>query len=79
MLRNDSYHLEELSWSLTQDALHITDESVDVSLAPSLLDDVLVIVVSQPSGQLLIVHLGLVLAETPSSGNLHNHILQSEI
>ena len=72
MLRNDSYPLEELGWSLTQNALHITHESVDVSLATSLLNDVLVIIVAQPSGQLLIVHLGLVFAKSPSAGNLEN-------
>ena len=69
-LRNHSNPVEELGWSLAQDVLHITHESVHVSLASSLLDDVLVIVVSQASRQLLIVHLGLVFPESPSPCNL---------
>ena len=69
-LRNHSDPVEELGWSLSQDVLHITHESVHVSLASSLLDDVLVVVVSQISRQLLIVHLGLVLAVAPPPGHL---------
>ena len=43
---------------------------VHVSLAPRLLDDVLVVVVTQSARQLLIVHLGLVLAVAPPPGHL---------
>ena len=70
-LRNHSDPVEELGWSLAQDVLHITHESVHVSLASSLLDDVLVVVVSQTSRQLLIVHFGLILTEPPSPSNLN--------
>ena len=34
-------------------------------------DDVLIVVVSQPAGQFLIVHLWLVLAHAPSTGYLN--------
>ena len=43
---------------------------VHVSLAPRLLDDVLIVVVTQPARQLLVVHLGLVLAVAPPPGHL---------
>ncbi len=43
---------------------------VHVALSSGLLYDVLVIVVSQASGQLFVVHLWLVLPQTPPSGNL---------
>ena len=51
-------------------ALQVADKAVDVALASGLLDDVLVVVVPQAAGQLLVVHLGLVLAEPPATGHL---------
>ena len=48
----------------------ITDKPVDVSLAVGLVNDVLVVVVSQTPGQLLIVHLGQVLSHPPPPRNL---------
>ena len=45
---------------VTQQALDVTDEPVDVPLACCLQDDVLVIVISQTPRHLLVVHLWLV-------------------
>ena len=36
------------------------------------MDDILIVVISQSPGQLLVVHLGLVLPQPPPSGNLKN-------
>ena len=75
-LWNDSYPGEELSRSLTKNAVHVTYELVHVSLATSLLDDVLVVVIPQSTGQLLVVHLWLILPESPSSCNLSSTELE---
>ena len=50
--------------------LGIADELVDVALARRLDDDLLVVVVAQAAGQLLVVHLGLVLPLAPTPRNL---------
>ena len=42
----------------------------NLPLPVSLVDDVLVVVISQPAGKLLVVHLGLVLSHPPSTSNL---------
>ena len=55
---------------LPEEALKITNESVDVSLPSRLVDDVLVVVVAQPATQLLVVHLGLILPDAPPAGHL---------
>ncbi len=55
-----------------KDGLEVADKSVDIPLASRLLDDVFVIVVPQPTAQLLVVHLGLVLPQTPPTSNLPN-------
>lgn len=55
---------------LSQHALHVADKAVDVALARRLVDDVLVVVVAQASTQLLVVHLGFVLALAPALGHL---------
>lgn len=55
---------------LSQHALHVADKAVDVALARRLVDDVLVVVVAQASAQLLVVHLGFVLALAPALGHL---------
>ena len=63
-------HVVQLSRRITKKAFQITDEPVDVSLPVRLVDDVLVVVVPQAPGQLLVVHLGLVLAQTPPPRHL---------
>ena len=63
-------HIVQLIRRVTKKALQITDEPVDVSLPVRLVDDVLVVVVPQAPGQLLVVHLGLVLAQAPSPRHL---------
>ena len=65
--------VEEMMWGLTHDALHVAHEPVHVPLSPSLLDDVLVVVISQTTRQLLIIHFWLVLSKSPSSRDLHIH------
>ena len=54
----------------SQHRLQVAHKAVDVPLPRHLVDDVLVVVVAQTSAQLLVVHLGLVLARAPSSSNL---------
>lgn len=53
-----------------EQVLEVADEPVDVPLARRLVYDVLVVVVAQAAAELLVVHLGLVLADAPASGNL---------
>ena len=69
-LRHDPYQVEEVLWLVAQQGLQVADEPVHVPLARRLVDDVLVVVVAEAARQLLVVHLGLVLADTPSAGNL---------
>jgi len=54
---------------LPQEILQVADETIDVSLAGRFVDDVLVVVVAQSTTQLLVVHLGLVLADAPPPGH----------
>ena len=63
--------MEEVMRGLTHDALHVAHESVHVPLAPCLLDDVLVVIISQTPRQLLIIHFWLVLSKTPPSRDLN--------
>ena len=63
-------HIVQLIGRITKKAFQITDEPVDVSLPVRLVDDVLVVIVPQAPGQLLVVHLGLVLPQPPPSGHL---------
>ena len=69
-LRHDADQVEEVLWLVTQQGLQVTDEPVDVALARCLVDDVFVVVVTEASRQLLIVHLRLVLPRAPTSSNL---------
>lgn len=61
---------QDLLRCLSQHALHVTDKAVDVAFARRLVDDVLVVVVTQATAQLLVVHLGFVLALAPALGHL---------
>ena len=63
-------HGVELLWCIAKQGLQIADEPVHVPLARRLVDDVLVVVVAQPPTQLLVVHLGLVFPQAPTSRNL---------
>lgn len=60
----------ELFGRVAQKILQVADEAVDVSLARGLVDDVLVVVVSQATAQLLVIHLGFVLPAAPASSHL---------
>lgn len=66
----DAQAAQDLLRRLSQHALHVADEAVDVAFARRLVDDVFVVVVAQAAAQLLIVHLWLVLALTPALGHL---------
>ena len=70
--------VEEMVRSLAHDTLHVAHEPVHVPLAPRLLDDVLIIVISQTTRKLLIIHFGLVFPKTPPSRDLIG-ILQFEL
>lgn len=61
---------QHLLGRLSQHSLHVTDEAVDVAFAGCLVDNVLMVVVAQASAQLLVVHLGFVLALAPALGHL---------
>ena len=50
--------------------MEITDKSVDVSLAGSFVNDVLVVVIPQTSRQLLIIHFWFIFPGSPSLGHL---------
>ena len=63
-------HIVQLIGRITKKAFQITDEPVDVSPPICLVDDILVVVVPQAPGQLLVVHLGLVLAQAPPPRHL---------
>lgn len=63
---------QDLLRCLSQHALHVAHEAVHVALARRLVDDVLVVVVTQATTQLLIVHLGFVLALAPALGHLQD-------
>lgn len=55
---------------LPQQRLQITDETINIAFSGSLVDYVLVVIVAKSPRQLLVVHLGLVLANPPSPGHL---------
>ena len=61
---------KQLLWCVSDDGQHVTDEAIDVSSTWRLVDDVLVVVISQASTQLLIVHLGFVLSRAPATSHL---------
>ena len=54
----------------TQHVLQVADKPIDVSSSGGLLDDVLVVVVAQAAAQLLVVHLGFLLARAPAPSDL---------
>lgn len=69
-LRHDTDQVEEVVRLVAQQVLQVAHESVHVSLASSLMDNVFVVVISKSAGQFLVVHFGFVLAQAPSSSNL---------
>ena len=89
-LRCDPDPLEELERCLSEDALHVAHEPVHtpvhlytclylyipvhIPLASRLLDNVFVVVISQATRQLLIIHLRFVFPESPPSRYLKNAI-----
>ena len=60
----------ELCEGHPQHGFQVTHEAVDIAFPRDLVDDVLVVVVAETATQLLVVHLGLVLARAPSPGHL---------
>lgn len=55
----------ERNFTLSFDYFRERDKSVDELLSEHLLDDVLVVVVPEGTGEFVIIHVGLVLPETP--------------
>lgn len=51
-------------------SLQIADETINVTLASSLMNNILVVIITQSPRQFFIVHLRLVLPDAPSSGHL---------
>lgn len=64
---------------LPEQALQIANKAIDVAFAGGLVDNVFVVVITQPTRQFLVVHLRLVFADAPASSNLtsKNHILEA--
>lgn len=69
-LAADVQHGMKLSRLISQQALQVADKAVHVAFAGSLAYDVLVVVVSQTTTQLLVVHLGFVLPLPPQQRHL---------
>ena len=69
-VRSEVHHRVNLLRAVAEQALQVADEPVDVTLSRRFQDDVLVVIVSEPPGQLLVVHLGLVLPDAPPPGHL---------
>lgn len=63
-------HCMQLLGSVPQQAFQVTDKAVDIAFPRCLVDDILVIVVTQATAQLLIIHLRLVFSFAPPSSNL---------
>ena len=64
------HHGMNLLRTVTQQALEITDEPVDVTFPGCFENDVLVVVISETSRQFLVVHLRFVLPDAPPSRHL---------
>ena len=69
-LATNVQHGVQLSRLVSQQALQVADEAVDVALPRRLAYDVFVVVVAQTATQLLIVHLGFVLPPAPEQRHL---------
>jgi len=68
--RRHAVDREQLLRCVSDDGQHVADEAIDVSSTWRLVDYILVVVISQASTQLLIVHLGFVLTRAPASSHL---------
>ena len=66
----DSSQQSWLIFCLPEEVLKVADETVNISLAGRLVNYVFVVVVAQSARQLLIIHLGFVLPDTPASSHL---------
>ena len=69
-LGNDSNQVEEILRFVSKETVEIADKSVDVSLAGSLVNDVLVVVIPQTTREFLVVHLWFIFPLTPAPGHL---------
>lgn len=56
---------------LPEQALQVVYEAVHISFPSGFVDDILVVVVAEATRQLLVVHLGLVLADAPTPRHLY--------
>jgi hypothetical protein len=69
-LRLNVTRLEELLGRVSQKAVQVAHEPVHVALARRLVDNVLVVIISESATQFLVVHFGLVFAVAPSARDL---------
>jgi len=65
--RGDAVEGEKLLGRVSDNGQHVAHEAIDVSTPGRLVNNVLVVVVTQAATKLLVVHLGLVLARAPAS------------
>jgi len=63
-------HCMHLLRTIAKQTLEVTDESVDITFPGCFQDDVFVVVISQSTRQLFVVHLGFVFPVSPPSRNL---------
>ena len=64
------HHGMNLLRTVSQEALEITDKAIDVSLPRCFENNVLVVVISETSGEFLVVHLRFVLPDAPPPRHL---------
>ena len=71
-LRHDPDQVEEVLRLVAQQRLQVAHEPVDVALAGSLVDNVLVVIIPQSAGKFLVVHLWFVFTKPPPPRHLEN-------
>lgn len=69
-VRLDSQHDMELLSRVTQKVVEVAYKAVNITFSRGLVDNVLVIVVTQATAQLFVVHLRFVFPSTPATSNL---------
>lgn len=66
-------HGVQLPRLVSQQALQVADEAVNVAFAGCLPNDVLVVVIAKTTTEFLIVHLGFVFPPAPQQSHLHTN------
>jgi len=68
--RRNAVDSKQLFGRVSDNGQHVAHEAIDVATSGRLVNDVLIVVVTQTATQLLVVHLGFVLAHAPASRHL---------